>query len=251
MRKILLSGCNGRMGRAFTAVCDESDNLSIAAGLDINTIKLSGYPVYADPMEFGGYVDCAVDFSHTSALRPLLSYCLRKKTPLVLCTTGYDEAETAEIKAAAKEIPVFMSGNMSLGVNMLIDLVSRAAKVLGEQFDIEIIERHHNQKLDAPSGTAAMLFNAAAQGLSYEPEPVYDRHLDRKTRGKHEIGIHAVRGGTIVGEHEVVFAGRHETLSLSHSADSREVFAAGAARAVLFMSDIKVAGLYSMSDIFK
>lgn len=249
MRKILLSGCNGRMGRAVAELCENNREITVVAGLDANTVKLGGFPVYADPMEFGGYIDCVVDFSHTSALDALLSFCVRKKTPLVLCTTGHSDEQQTALAAAAKEIPIFRSANMSFGVHVLKDLVARAAKTLGESFDVEIIERHHNQKLDAPSGTAVALYDAIADALPYDPVPVYDRHCERRARDKREIGIHAVRGGTIVGEHEIIFAGHGEVITISHSALSREIFAAGAVKAAIFMSDVKKAGLYGFEDM--
>lgn len=249
MRKILLSGCNGRMGRAVAELCENNGEITIIAGLDANAVKLGSFPVYADPMEFSGYTDCVIDFSHTSALDALLDYCVRKKMPLVLCTTGHSDKQQAAIAAASKEIPVFRSANMSYGVHVLKDLVAQAAKALGGSFDVEIIERHHNQKLDAPSGTAVALFDAVADALPYEPVPVYDRHDERRPRDKREIGMHAVRGGTIVGEHEIVFAGHGEVISISHSALNREIFAAGAVKAAIFMSDVKSPGLYGFDAL--
>ena len=249
MRKILLSGCNGRMGRAVAELCRDSKEAGIVAGLDTYTVKLNSFPVYADPMEFGGYADCVVDFSHFSALTALLPYCIRKKTPLVLCSTGYDAAHQAAVAAAAQEVPIFQSANMSYGIHVLKDLAARAAKLLGGTFDVEIIERHHNQKLDAPSGTALTLCGAVTDALPYDALPVYDRHGERKPRDRREIGLHAVRGGTIVGDHEIVFAGHGEVVTLSHSALSREVFAAGAVKAAVFMSDVKTPGLYGFEDL--
>ena len=247
MLRIALSGCNGRMGSALTHMCADAEGYSIVAGFDINTIKKSSYPVYADPFEYAGGVDVVVDFTHPSSLPQLLKYCTQKKSGLVLATTGYSSEQESMIADAAKGIPVFRSANMSLGVNLLIDLVQKAVKVLNG-FDIEIIEKHHNQKLDAPSGTAIMLADAVSGSLPYEPEYVYDRHTERKKRGSAEIGIHAVRGGTIVGEHEVIFAGQDEVITLSHSAHSREVFANGALNAALFIAG-KAPGIYSMTDL--
>ena len=249
MRRILLSGCNGRMGRAVSQLCENNQEAYISAGLDLNTVKQFAYPVYADPMEYGGRADVALDFSSPSALTPLLAYCQSRSMPLVLAITGYDEAQQALIREASAHIPIFQSGNLSLGINLLIDLVRRACAVLGEGFDVEIIERHHNQKVDAPSGTALMLYGAAAEALPYQPAPVYDRHGVHAKRDRREIGLHAVRGGSIVGDHEVVFAGHHEVISLSHSAGSREVFAAGALRAALFMAGVSRPGRYDMNDL--
>lgn len=248
MLKIMLRGCNGRMGRAISAICQGRSDAVIAAGVDVNPGKHFEYPVYADPMEFGGKTDVLVDFSRPEGVEGLLGYCVQRALPLVLSTTGFDAEAQAKIEAASLAVPIFQSGNMSLGVNLLIDLVRRAASVLGEDYNIEIIERHHNQKLDAPSGTAYMLYDAISEALPYDPEPVYDRHERRTARPSREIGLHAVRGGTIVGEHEVVLAGRDETITLSHSAISREVFAAGALRAARFLAP-KPPGLYNMKDL--
>ncbi len=251
MQKILLSGCNGQMGLAVSALCADSPNAYIVAGLDLNTAKKFDYPVYADPMEYTGKPDVCVDFSHVSALPGLLDYCQKREIPLVIATTGHDPEAVAAIEAAGRRIPIFRSANMSLGISLLTELVKQACKTLGEGFDIEIIERHHNRKLDAPSGTANMLYDAAAAALPYEPTPIYNRHDVREARRPHDIGMHAVRGGTVVGEHEVGFYGHHEVITLSHSATSREVFAAGAVRAALFMSGATEPGLYSMKDLIE
>lgn len=251
MRKILLCGCNGRMGQTVSRICAERNDIMVTAGLDTLPEKRFDYPVYADLMEFSGYADAVVDFSHPDGLSALLSYGLRKEIPVVLCTTGYNDEQLAQIKEASRKIPIFRSGNMSLGIHLLTDLAKRAAAVLGSDYDVEIIERHHHNKVDAPSGTALMLFDALSEALPYEPSPVYDRHEIHQKRDPGEIGIHTVRGGTIVGEHEIIFAGRDEVITLSHSAGSREVFAAGAVRAALFMAQCKTPGLYNMSDVLE
>lgn len=250
MLKILLRGCNGRMGRAVSEICRDRTDATIIAGVDLNPEKLYSYPVYADPVEFRGTADVVIDFSRPDRLESLLEDCVRRQTPLVLATTGLDEAAQALIENAASRIAVFQSGNMSLGIHLLCDLVSRAAEVLGEDYNIEIIERHHNQKLDAPSGTALMLSQAASEALPFETSQVYDRHERRQARPSREIGLHSVRGGTIVGEHEVMFAGRDEIITLSHSALSREIFAAGALKAARFIAD-KPPGQYSMKDLVR
>ena len=190
-----------------------------------------------------------IDFSHPAALGPLLDFCVENKVPVVLATTGYSEEQLAQINESAQKIPVFRSANMSLGINVLVDLVKRAAALLGEDFDVELEERHHRRKLDAPSGTALMLADAASSALPYGPEYVYDRHSVRKPRDRREIGISSLRGGTIVGDHTVVFAGRDEVIELSHRAASREVFAAGAVRAAKFLAGVDVPGLYDMSRL--
>ena len=233
------------MGAAVAAAAKEAGD-HIVAGVDVNPIAASPYPVFHTPAEFGGSADVIIDFSHHSALSMLLDYAGRTGTPLVVCTTGHTDEELAQMREAAKTVPVFYSRNMSLGVNLLIALCRRAAATLGEDFDVEIIEKHHNRKLDAPSGTALMIADALAAG---EDRPyVYDRHAERRPRARGEIGIHSVRGGTIVGEHEVMFCGKDEIVTISHSAASREVFAAGALRAARFMIG-KPAGLYSMDDV--
>lgn len=249
MTKIIISGCNGRMGRAVTELCAGKRDIQIVAGFDINAVKLYDYPVYADPMEFSGEADALIDFSIASSLENLLAYCTARKLPCILCTTGYSEAQLSLISKISKEIPLFRSGNMSLGINLLTGLVKKAAAVLGADFDIEIVERHHRMKVDAPSGTAIMLADAAADALPYTPEYVYDRHSVREKRGDREIGISAVRGGTIVGEHEVIFAGPDEVLELKHTAYSRSVFANGAIAAAIYLSKITKPGMYDMNDV--
>lgn len=249
MLKVVISGCNGRMGQVVTSICEAEQGIAAVAGFDVNTAKRASYPVYADPMEYAGPADVAVDFSNAAALSPLLSYCVKRKLPVVLCTTGYSAAQLDEIRSAAESIPVFKSANMSLGVNILLDLVRRAAKIVGSGWDIEVLERHHNRKVDAPSGTALMIADALSEALPYEPEYIYDRHSVRRPRGKQEIGLSAIRGGTIVGDHEVLFAGRDEVIEIRHSALSREVFAAGAVRAAAFIATRRHPGLYTMEDL--
>lgn len=246
MLNMMLCGCGGRMGAAVIAAAKESGD-RVIAGVDINPAADSPFPIFSTPDEFVGHADVIVDFSHHSALPALLTYATRTKTPLVVCTTGHTEEELAAMQAASKEVPVFFSRNMSLGINLLISLCRRAAAALGTDFDIEIIEKHHNKKLDAPSGTALMIADALTEGASNRPY-VYDRHAERRQRAKGEIGLHAVRGGTIVGEHEVLFCGKDEVITLSHSAASREVFATGALRAAHFMAG-KSAGFYNMDDV--
>lgn len=249
MPSLILSGCNGRMGRTLEAMCADRPELEIAAGFDVLGPTDRPFPVYADPNGYAGPADVAVDFSHPAALTPLLDYCVRRELPVVLATTGYSDAQLLEIQRAAGRIPVFRSANFSLGVNLLLDLVKRAAAVLGSDFDVEIVERHHSKKVDAPSGTALLLAQAATEALPYQPEFVYDRHDVRKIRDRQEIGISSVRGGTIAGDHEVLFAGREEVIELRHSAQSREVFAAGALRAAQFLAGKSGPGMWSMSDL--
>lgn len=249
MLKIALSGCNGRMGRAITDICSKKKNIKIVAGFDIAPNKLSDFPVYSDPFEFGGACDVIIDFSNISSTEQLLKYCIKTKTPVVICTTGHSDEQLKLIYEASNSVPIFRSGNMSLGINLMMDLLRKCAKVLGNDFDVEIIEKHHNQKLDAPSGTAIMLADAVSESLPYHPDYVYDRHHSLEKRDKKEIGIHTVRGGTIVGEHEVLFAGRDEMIEIRHSALSREVFATGAINAAIFLSSCTKPGLYNMTDV--
>lgn len=249
MTKILLSGCNGRMGKAISEMCQKNPETTIVAGLDLCTECRFEYPVYESVTEISEEIDVVIDFSNPKNLSSLLDFCITNKKPAVLCTTGFLKDDIALIENASEVIPVFRSGNMSLGINVLMMLARRAAKVLGDSFDIEIIERHHNQKLDAPSGTAIMLAEAVESALPYQSERVYDRHSVRAKRAYNEIGMHSVRGGTIVGEHEVIFAGENETIELSHSAQSREVFAAGAIKAAIYLSSCDRAGKYTMDDL--
>ncbi|NLV86382.1 MAG: 4-hydroxy-tetrahydrodipicolinate reductase [Clostridiales bacterium] len=249
MIKVIISGCNGRMGQAVSDICEEKENLKIVAGFDTKAEKLRDYPVYADPMEFSGEADVIIDFSNPNSLENLLAYCTALKTSCILCTTGYSGEQLSHIERASESIPIFKSGNMSLGINLLMSLAKKAASVLGVDFDVEIVERHHKNKIDSPSGTALMLADALSTSLPYEPEYVYERQSVRQKRGAKEIGISAVRGGSIVGEHEVIFAGNDEVIELKHSAYSRNVFASGAVAAAEYMSQITAAGLYDMDDM--
>lgn len=250
MTKILLSGCNGHMGRVISQIVSEQDDCRIVAGIDLHGVQNQEYPVYTSVEDVTEEADVLVDFSHPSTLPSLLEYGLKKKLPVVLCTTGYSHDQVKRLKDASNEFPVFYSGNMSLGINLLMALSKKAAQVLGTQFDVEIIEQHHNQKLDAPSGTALMLADAVASGRNDSITYTYDRHSQRKKRETNEIGMHSVRGGTIVGEHSVIFAGPQEVITLSHSAQSREVFANGAIHAAMFLTN-QPAGLYDMFDLLK
>ena len=249
MLKIIISGCAGYMGRVVAAIAAGDPDITVAAGFDLSADISADFPVFASPAEFGGSADAVIDFSSPLALDKLLLYGLSTKTPLILCTTGYSPEQIAAIEEASKQIPLFRSGNMSLGINLLADLIRRACAVLGDAFDVEIVERHHRRKLDAPSGTALMLADAAASALPHDSELVFERQSKRQPRGANEIGISAVRGGTIVGEHEVIFAGLDEVIELRHSAASRDVFAAGAIKAAKFIAGVKVPGLYNMQDV--
>lgn len=250
MTNVILCGCGGRMGRAVSEAISNDPGLQIIAGVDTNATSLGSvcsFPVYDSIFDFPGKADVIIDFSHHSALSSLCAYAKKTNTPIVVATTGHTEDEQKLMQETSLAVPIFFSRNMSIGINLIIEVSRRVAKTLGVDFDIEIIEKHHNKKLDAPSGTALMI----AEALAEERESttfVYDRHSVRAQRDVSEIGIHSVRGGTIVGEHEVIFAGKDEIVSLKHEANSREIFALGATKAAEFIVG-KTSGLYSMSDL--
>lgn len=247
MTRILLSGCCGKMGRFVAETVKNRKDCEIVAGIDIIDDSTLGFPVFGNYDEVDVKADVIIDFSNISLLPTLLGYAERTKTAVVLATTGLSDEQIKAVEATSKAVPVFFSYNMSLGVSLLCELSKVAAKVLGTGFDVEIVEAHHNQKLDAPSGTAIMLGNAIKEEM---PDAYfeYDRHSKREKRHTNEIGIHAIRGGTIVGEHQVIFAGTDEIVTLSHSARSRAIFANGAVNAAVFLKD-KNAGVYNMSDL--
>lgn len=249
--QILLCGCSGHMGHAVAASIAARDDCEVCAGIDLTNTGDYAFPVFQKPGDVTCKADVIIDFSHPSVLSPLLAYAVENQIPAVLCSTGYSDAQKEEIKTASAQIPVFQSGNMSLGINLVIELAKRAAQVLGPSFDIEITEKHHNRKLDAPSGTALMIADGISETLAETPTYVYDRHSRRIARSKTEIGIHSVRGGTIVGEHEVLFAGPQELISITHTAQSREIFANGAVNAAVFLCKTVKPGMYDMGDLLK
>ncbi|MEG1437360.1 MAG: 4-hydroxy-tetrahydrodipicolinate reductase, partial [Oscillospiraceae bacterium] len=240
--------CNGKMGKVIANCLTERNDCNIIAGIDTSDNGNCSFDVYTSIDKFSKKADVIIDFSHPSSLEKLLKYGIKTNTPMVIATTGLSKEQIESINIASKQVPIFFSANMSLGVNLVKELASKAAKVLGTSFDIEIVEAHHNQKIDAPSGTALMLANAISEQLENPPTYEFDRHSKRAKREKNEIGIHAVRGGTIVGEHEIIFAGHDEIIKISHSAMSKEIFAMGSINAALYMCG-KPAGLYSMSDL--
>jgi 4-hydroxy-tetrahydrodipicolinate reductase len=248
MINILLSGCNGKMGQVITRLAKTNDEVKIAAGYDINVTIKNEYPVFTDLENCDVKVDAIIDFSSPVALNGLVEYAVSKRIPLVVATTGLTADHIKVLNDASAKIPVFFSANMSLGMSLLVDLVKKAAKVLEKNFDIEIIEKHHNQKVDAPSGTALKIADAVNSVLETKDELVYDRHSKKEKRTKNEIGIHAVRGGTIVGEHSVLFAGTDELLEINHTALSKEIFAVGALKAAAFIAD-KKPGMYDMENL--
>lgn len=250
MTKIILSGCNGRMGQAITRLAEANADCEIVCGFDINPEQKNGYPVYQNYADFQGDADVLIDFSNPSNFSAVTSFAKERGIACVIATTGLSKEQKQEMEALAKTNAVFFSANMSLGISLITEFAAKAARLLEGSFDIEIIEKHHNQKLDAPSGTALAIADAMSDALATAPQYVYDRHNVRKKREPNEIGIHAVRGGSIVGEHSVLFAGNDEVIEIKHSATSREVFAVGAVKAAIFMKD-KPAGMYSMKDIIR
>ncbi len=246
--KILISGASGKMGHAVAAAVSSREDCVISAGVDLRTESYADFKIYPDFSALPEKPDVVIDFSNPAILDNLLHYCLVNGIPCVLATTGYSEEQTAKIRKAAESIPVFFSFNMSLGINLLVQLAKKATAILGNQFDIEIVEKHHNQKIDAPSGTALMIADAINNSLDNQYHYVYDRHSKRQKREKTEIGLHAIRGGTIVGEHDIIFAGHDEVITLSHSAASKEVFAVGAVNAAVFLKHQKP-GMYDMSAL--
>lgn len=250
MVKILLCGSEGKMGKAVKTAASNTEGIEIAAKVDAVLETSCENGEFSNFDDVKGKFDCIIDFSHPSVTDSMLKYALATKTPVVLCTTGLSQEQNEAVKKAGEEIPVFFSANMSLGVNLLVALSEKATEILGGGFDIEIVEKHHNQKVDAPSGTALMLANAINETSGGAYHYVYDRQSVRQKRDSKEIGIHAVRGGNIVGEHEVIFAGHDECITLKHTATSKEVFAVGAVNAAKFISG-KTAGMYSMKDMLK
>lgn len=248
MVKLAIVGCNGKMGNFVADAILKRENCTVMFGVDAYGDCKFDYTLYRSFSEVKEVPDAIIDFSNPAILDDMLSFAVDNGVPCVICTTGFSPEQVKKIKAASEKIAIFYSGNMSLGINLLIELAKKATAVLGNDFDIEIIEKHHNQKLDAPSGTALMIADGISETLENEPQYVYDRHSYRKKRSKNEIGIHAVRGGTIVGEHEVIFAGKDEVVSLTHQAHSKEVFAVGAVNAGIFLAD-KNAGMYDMGDL--
>lgn len=246
MTNIILNGCNGKMGYAVTKAVSERADCTIVAGVDLYGDN-ANYPVYRKFEDVDVDADVIIDFSNPVVLDSMLGFAKSKKLPVIICTTGFNEEQVAKINEASKDIPLFYSGNMSLGINLIIELSKKAAAILGQTFDVEIIEKHHNQKIDAPSGTALMIADGISEILP-DSQYVYDRHSYRQKRAKNEIGIHAIRGGTIVGEHEVIFAGHDEIFSLKHQALSKEVFAVGAVNAAVYIKG-KEPKMYNMSDL--
>jgi len=249
MTNIILRGCNGKMGRVVTQLVSEDENAAIVAGVDISTDTPNTYPVFLNFAQCKVYGDVIIDFSSPVNIRDMLDFAIDRGIGIVLCTTGFNKKDQGLIDEASKYIPILRSANMSMGINLISKLVKEAARVLAASgFDIEIVEKHHNKKVDAPSGTALALADAINNALNKCYEYVYDRTDIRAPRQKNEIGISAVRGGTIVGEHEVIFAGNDEVIEIKHTAYSKAIFAKGAIQAAKFLHG-KKAGMYSMNDV--
>ena len=245
---IILCGCNGKMGQAIVNESQKFCNMNIVAGVDIKPDSSKSFPVFSSINDVNIKADIIIDFSNPLALNSILEYSQNQKLPVVICTTGFSKEQVEKINEASKNIPVFYSGNMSLGINLLIELCQKATNVLGYSFDIEIIEKHHNQKIDAPSGTALMIANGISEHLDEKYEYKYNRTTSREKRKKNEIGIHSIRGGTITGDHEVIFAGKDEIITISHHAASRNIFANGAINAAKYILN-KTPGLYKMKNL--
>ena len=249
MTNIIMNGCNGRMGRMITDIANKDTDVQIVAGIDAYDKVANDYPVFTNIFDCNVDADVIIDFSTASAIDDLLKYAVEKKIPVVLCTTGLTSEQLDNVQKASEKVAILKSANMSLGINTLMKILKVAAEVLANRgYDIEIVEKHHNQKLDAPSGTALALADCINQVLNNEYDYTYDRSSRREKRPEKEIGISAVRGGTIVGEHEVIYAGIDEVIEIKHTAYSRAVFAKGAVDAAKYLAS-KETGMYNMADV--
>ncbi len=251
MTKIILNGCNGQMGRVISNLCAEEEDIAVVAGVDLVAERHDDYPVYAAIADCREEADVIVDFSNPACTDALLLYSVTRGIPVVLCTTGLSKEQQEAVRVSSEQVAVLQSANMSLGINTLLELLKPAARALaGAGFDIEIVEKHHNKKLDAPSGTALALADAVNEAVGETYRYTTDRSGERRKREPNEIGIQSVRGGNIVGEHEVLFCGTDEMISLKHTANSRAIFAKGALAAARFLAG-KPAGMYGMSDVIR
>ena len=246
-----MNGCNGKMGQVITGLIEQDETVEIVAGIDQYDGIKNDYPVYASIENCEVEADAVIDFSKAAAVDGLLDYCVKRQIPVVLCSTGLSEEQLKKVEESSKKVAVLKSANMSLGVNTLLEILPKIVKILAPAgFDMEIVEKHHNQKLDAPSGTALALADCLNDAVGGEYEYKYDRTKERKKREKNEIGISAVRGGSIVGEHEIIFAGMDEVIEVKHTAYSRAIFGKGAIEAAKFLNG-KPAGRYDMSDVIR
>ena len=249
MTKIIMLGCNGRMGQMITDMVEQDDECTIVAGIDIVDNRDNGYPVYTKLADCDVEADAIIDFTSATDFESRMDYAVDKQIPIIECSTGLSEEQMDYLKKTSEKVAVLKSANMSLGINLLMKLLKEAVvKLAGDGFDVEIVEKHHNQKLDAPSGTALALADSINEAMDDRYEYIYDRSQGRQKRDKKELGISAVRGGTIVGEHDVIFAGTDEVITFKHTAYSRAVFAKGSITAAKYLKG-KAAGLYDMSDV--
>ena len=249
MTRIIMHGCNGKMGQVITGICKEDSGVQIVAGIDVIDNKDNGYPVFTDIDDCDVEADVIVDFAAAVAVDKLLNYAETKNIPVVLCTTGLSPEQLSKVSQVSEKVAILKSANMSLGINTIMKLLKDAIAVFGPAgYDVEIVEKHHNLKVDAPSGTALALADSINEASNNQYEYIYDRSQTRNKRDKKELGISAVRGGTIVGEHEVLFAGIDEVIEIKHTAYSKSVFAKGAVEAAKFLAG-KPAGMYNMSDV--
>lgn len=249
MIRVIMHGCNGKMGHTISNLIAQDPTCKMVAGIDINTTSYFDYPVFASLDTCDVIADVIIDFSIAHAVEGLLNSAIQKNIPVVVCTTGLSKEQIDRVQQASKKVPILFSANMSLGVNLLVSLVQKATQILAPaNFDIEIVEKHHNQKLDAPSGTALYIADSINEVLDNSYDYCYDRSQFREKRGKKEIGIHAVRGGNIVGEHQVIFAGQDEIIEINHMAHSKDVFAVGAVNAAKYLAG-KPIGMYNMGHV--
>lgn len=251
MTRVIMHGCNGRMGQMITQLCEKDPEIEIVAGVDVSDHIQNSYPVFSSIAQCDVEADAVIDFANVAAIDGLMAYCEEKKMPVVVCTTGLSEEQMALLHETSKKTAVLKSANMSLGINTIMELIQQAVKVLYPAgFDVEIVEKHHNQKLDAPSGTALALADSMNEAMDDIYEYKFDRSKERKKRERTEIGISAVRGGSIVGEHDVIFAGTDEVITIQHTAYSRAIFGKGAIEAAKYLKG-KTSGFYDMSDVIK
>ncbi len=249
MLNIILHGCNGKMGKILQNIIGQEQDMTVIAGIDQSiSEEPTPFKLYMSPMDCETKADVIIDFSHHEAVEELLHYCVSAKVPVVIATTALGEKELQEIQEASKVIPVFHSANMSLGINVLSKMLKTAVPILEDQFNVEIIEKHHNKKIDSPSGTALLLADAINEAAEMKKEYIYGRHSKNDQCKITEMGIHAVRGGTLPGEHTVIFAGADEVIEIKHTAYSKEIFAHGAIKAAKFIASQEI-GLYSMEDM--
>ena len=251
MTRVIMHGCNGKMGQMIAGLIAQDEEVKLVAGVDVYDQGKNPFPVYKHISDCDVQADVIIDFCNPAAIKGLMEYCVERQIPCVVCTTGLSEEELNYVREASKKVAILRSANMSLGINMLLKLLKEATGILAPAgFDIEIVEKHHNLKLDAPSGTALALADSMNDALGHVYEYKYDRSSERKKRDPHEIGISAVRGGSIVGEHEVIFAGLDEVIEFKHTAYSRSVFGKGAVEAARFLAG-KEAGFYDMQDVIR